>query len=105
MSISTLRSDFPFGIDERKNVIDRLPIPSGINGRESRVGGIGSMVVKAKSGELLVDPDGLYLSPGKDQPNFRVMAAQRLKSNGLRLVQCFWNTLMMLCKTGKQNNL
>ncbi len=66
---------------------------SGINGGESRVGGIGPMIVKAKSGELLIDPDGLYLCPGNGQPNFRVLAAQRLKSNGLRVVQCFRNTL------------
>ena len=44
MSISTLLSDFPLGIDERKSVIERLPVPSGINGGESRVGGIGPMM-------------------------------------------------------------
>ncbi len=66
ISISTLRSDFPLGIDERKSVLERLPMPSGINGGESRVGGIEPMIVKAKSGELLIDPDGLYLCPGKD---------------------------------------
>ena len=47
------------------------------------------MVVMAKSGELLIDPDGLYLQPSDQQPNFRVLSAQRLKMNGVRVVQCF----------------
>ena len=92
MSISTLRGDFPCGIDDRESTINDLPSPSGINGGQSRIGGIGPMVIMAKTGELVIDPAGLYLVPGKDQPNFRVMAAQRLKSNGVRLVGCFKNT-------------
>jgi hypothetical protein len=48
------------------------------------------MVIMAKTGQLLIDPGGLYLVPGKDQPNFRVMAAQRLKSNGVRLLLLFF---------------
>jgi hypothetical protein len=47
------------------------------------------MVVKAKSGEYLIDPDAVFLEPSKGQPNFRVMSTQRLKMNGVRLVQCF----------------
>ena len=50
------------------------------------------MIIKAKTGELLIDPGGIYLVPGEGQPNFRVLAAQRLKSNGVRLVGCFKNT-------------
>ncbi len=47
------------------------------------------MVIRAKIGEYLVDPDGVYLQGGKEQPNFRVMSTQRLKAHGVRLVQCF----------------
>ena len=50
------------------------------------------MIVRAKSGELIIDPDGLYLKPGKDQPNFRVISTQRLKANGVRVVGCFKGT-------------
>jgi hypothetical protein len=92
MSISTLRTDFPLGINESEELVSQLPTPSGINGGESKVAGMGPMIVRAKTGELIVDPDGLYLLPGKHQPNFRVMAGQRLKANGLRLVQCFNDT-------------
>ena len=50
------------------------------------------MVIQSKSGKYLIDPDGFYLSAGQNQPNFRVMSAQRLKSYGVRLVQCFKGT-------------
>jgi hypothetical protein len=63
-----------------------------INGGESKVGGTGPMTVRAKSGELIIDPDGLYLKPGKDQPNFRVISTQRLNTNGVWVVGCFKGT-------------
>jgi hypothetical protein len=91
-SAITLRADFPCGIDERESTLKDLPSPAGINGGQSRIGGIGPIIIRAKTGELLIDPGGLYLVPGEDQPNFRVLAAQRLKSNGVRLVGCFKNT-------------
>ena len=50
------------------------------------------MIVRAISGEYLIDPDGVYLAPGDKQPNFRVMSVQRLKMNGVRLVGCFNDT-------------
>jgi hypothetical protein len=46
------------------------------------------MVIMSKTGEMLIDPEGLYLVPGKGQPNFRVLSVQRLKSNGVRSVGC-----------------
>ncbi len=66
--------------------------------REKKLGslaapsGIGPMIIRAKTGEILIDPDGLYLKPGNDQPNFRVFSSQRLKMHGVRLVQCFKGT-------------
>ncbi len=47
------------------------------------------MIIKTKSGKYLMDPDGVYLSAGPNQPNFRVMSTQRLKSYAVRLVQCW----------------
>ena len=47
------------------------------------------MIVRAKTGEYLIDPDAVFLMNGEDQPNFRVMSTQRLKSHGVRTVGCF----------------
>jgi hypothetical protein len=92
MSISTLIEDFPLGVDSSEKAMASLPSPNGINGGESQVGGTGPMIVRAKSGEFIIDPDGLFLKPGKDQPNFRVISTQRLKTNGVRVVGCFKGT-------------
>ena len=89
ISISTMKSDFPLWIDESASAKASIASPSGINGGRSAIGGRGPMVVRAKSGEYLIDPDAVFLEPSKTQPNFRVMSTQRLKMNGLRLVQCF----------------
>jgi hypothetical protein len=89
ISISTMKSDFPLWIDESASAKASIASPSGINGGRSAIGGRGPMVVRAKSGEYLIDPDAVFLEPSKSQPNFRVMSTQRLKMNGLRLVQCF----------------
>ncbi len=40
----------------------------------------------------MIDPNGVYLKNFKGQPNFRVLAAQRLKSLGVRCVGCFNDT-------------
>ncbi len=92
MSISTMIEDFQLGVDSSERAMASLPARNGINGGESKVGGTGPMIVRAKSGELIIDPDGLFLKPGKDQPNFRVMSTQRLKTNGVRVVGCFKGT-------------
>ena len=88
ISISTLREDFIW-IDETPEAKSSMQSPAGINGGTSEVAGRGPMVIRAKTGEYLVDPDGVYLQGGKEQPNFRVMSTQRLKTHGVRLVQCF----------------
>ena len=89
MSISTVRADFPYCLDESEGARDSIEAPSGINGGASTIGGRGPMIIKTKSGKYLMDPDGVYLSAGPNQPNFRVLSAQRLKSYGVRTVQCF----------------
>ena len=89
ISISTIRSDFPLWIDDSDSAKDSIAAPAGINGGKSKVGGRGPMIVRAKTGEYLIDPDAVFLEPSKGQPNFRVISTQRLKMNGLRLVQCF----------------
>ena len=91
MSISTLRKDFIW-LKNDAATMRKLPSPAGISGGESSVGGVGPMVIRAKSGEYLFDPEALFLKPGAGQPNFRVLSAQRLKSNGVRLVQCYKGT-------------
>ena len=91
-TISTMIEDFPLGVDSSEKAMASLPSPNGINGGESKVGGTGPMIVRAKSGELIIDPDGLFLKPGKGQPNFRVISTQRLKTNGVRVVGCFKGT-------------
>ena len=88
LSISTLESDFAW-LDKSPESVDSLGAPSGISGGSSEIGGIGPMVVRALSGEYLIDPNGVYLKSSKGQPNFRVLATQRLKSLGVRCVECF----------------
>ena len=91
MSISTLRDDFIW-LDSSAETLSTLSAPSGINGGSSVIGGVGPMIVKAHSGEYLIDPYGVYLQASDKQPNFRVMATQRLKSCGVRIVGCFKDT-------------
>ena len=91
VSISTLRTDFAW-IDESTEAKQSINSPNGINGGESTVGGRGPMIIRAKSGEYLIDPDGVFLAGGVDQPNFRVMSTQRLKVHGVRTVGCFKGT-------------
>jgi len=50
------------------------------------------MLVRAKSGEYLLDPHGVFLAPGEGQPLFRVLAVQKFKTLGVRLVGCFEGT-------------
>ena len=92
MSISTLREDFPCCLNESEDARNSIEAPAGINGGQSSIGGRGPMLIKTKSGQYLMDPDGIYLSSGAGQPNFRVLSAQRLKSFGCRLVQCHKGT-------------
>jgi hypothetical protein len=49
-------------------------------------------VIRATTGEYLIDPDAVYLESAKEQPDFRVMAPQRLKSHGVRVVGCYKDT-------------
>jgi hypothetical protein len=91
MSISTLRSDFIW-LDSSPKTVSSASAPSGINGGTSVVGGIGPMMVRASTGEFLIDPYGVYLKGSNEQPDFRVLATQRLKSIGVRTVQCFKGT-------------
>ena len=92
ISISTLKSDFPLWIDESKTARESIAAPTGINGGTSRIGGRGPMVIRATTGEYLIDPDAVYLELTKEQPNFRVMATQRLKSHGVRVIGCYEDT-------------
>ena len=78
MSISTLREDFIW-VNNDADLISKLPTPSGINGGSAKVGGFGPMMVKSKAGFYLIDPEATFLEPSESQPNFRVMATQRLK--------------------------
>ena len=79
MSISTMRDDFPCCLDESVEAKSSIEAPAGINGGQSSIGGRGPMIVRTKSGQYLMDPDGIFLSSGAGQPNFRVLSAQRLK--------------------------
>ncbi len=91
ISISTMREDFAW-LDESKEAKESINSPSGINGGTSTIGGRGPMIVRAKTGEFLIDPDRVYFEGGNDQPNFRVLSTQRLKVHGVRLVGCFKGT-------------
>ena len=89
ISISTLKDDFLW-VDKSHKLMKELPAPAGINGGTSKVGGIGPMLVMAKTGEYFIDPEAMFVLPCDGQPDFRVMSTQRLKINGVRLVGC-WN--------------
>jgi hypothetical protein len=91
MSINTMIEDFPCGLDESEEA-KSCEAPSEINGGKSKVGGRGVMIIRTKSGKYLIDPEEILLMSGDDQPNFRVMSAQRLKAHGLRVVQCYNDT-------------
>jgi hypothetical protein len=58
MSISSLKSDFVW-LDESKEAKGSIQSPAGINGGTSKIAGRGPMVIRAKSGELLIDPDAV----------------------------------------------
>jgi hypothetical protein len=88
MSISTLEEDFIW-LDKSIEATSSLTTPSGINGGSSVIGGIGPMMVRAKTGEYIIDPNGVFLEGAAGQPNFRVMATQRLKTYGIRIVGCY----------------
>jgi hypothetical protein len=86
-----MREDFAW-LDDSKEAKDSINSPSGINGGTSTIGGRGSMIIRAKSGEFLIDPDEVYLEGGNGQPNFRVLSTQKLKVHGVRLVGCVKDT-------------
>jgi hypothetical protein len=94
ISISTMRTDFPLWVDESDSAKKSIAAPAGINEGSSTIGGRGPMVIRPKSGEYLIDPDAVFIEPSKGQPNFRVLSTQRLKINGLRLVQCYNGTMI-----------
>jgi len=91
MSISTLEDDFIW-LDKTPSTVNSLAAPAGINGGTSVIGGIGPMIIKAHSGEFIIDPNGVYLQGSEGQPNFRVLATQRLKALGVRVVGCYNGT-------------
>ncbi len=91
MSISTMIEDFPCGLDESEEARS-CEAPSGMNGGQSKVGGKGVMIIRTKSGKYLIDPEGILLLSGDDQPNFRVMSI--CKTN-----PTFWRHVMYIgCK-------
>ena len=86
-----MKSDFMW-LDTSTKATSSMPSPSGVGGGGSEIGGIGPMLVRAKSGEYLLDPHGVFLAPGEGQPLFRVLAVQKFKTLGVRLVGCFEGT-------------
>ena len=91
LTITCLRGDMLW-IDDSDEAIRSIPSLQGINGGSSIVGGVGPCLVRSKCGVYLIDPEAVYLTPTKDQPLFRVAAAQRFKAMGVRLVQCYNGT-------------
>ncbi len=69
MSISTLAEDFLW-LDKTPGTLSTLTAPAGINGGSSEIGGVGPMIVRAHSGEFLIDPNGFYLQGSENQPTF-----------------------------------
>ena len=90
-SISTKISDFPY-LDTSDAAKESVGI-RGIGGGNTKIGGRGPMTIKTKDIEgnyvLLVDPEGVYLEVGNDEPDFRVLGQQIMKKLGVRLVQCW----------------
>ena len=90
VSCSMDRDDFPLWLDTSADARGSIPAPSGIGGCSLTVGGIGPLLCRAKSGEYFVDPDGVFLVG--NGPKFRILAAQRFKAFGVRLVGCYEDT-------------
>ena len=90
VSCSMNRDDFPLWLDTSPEARGSIPAPSGIGGCGLTVGGIGPLLCRAKSGEYFLDPEGVFLIG--NGPKFRILAAQRFKAFGVRLVGCFEDT-------------
>jgi len=90
VSCSRLRGDFPLWLDTSPEACNSIPAPSGVGGGGLVVGGIGPLLCRAKSGEYFLDPEGVFLTG--DGPNFRILAVQRFKVFGVRLVGCYKDT-------------
>jgi hypothetical protein len=90
-SISTKLSDFPC-LDTSDAAKESVGI-RGVGGGNTKIGGRGPMTIKTKDIEgnyvLIVDPEGVYLEVGEDEPDFRVLGQQIIKKLGVRLAQCW----------------
>jgi len=94
MSTSTCPSDFLF-IDRSEHAKLSIEI-CGVGGNGTIVGGRGPMVVRVRNmcsePMLLVDPEGVFLLKQQNAPDFRILAQQRMKKFGCRLIQSFEGT-------------
>ena len=86
ISISTLREDFAW-TDESVEAKESIESPAGINGGTSVIGGRGPMIVRATTGELLVDPDAVYLEWKR---------STQLQSHGNTTVKDTWRKVRWL---------
>ena len=90
VSCSKIRGDFPLWLDTSDEANRSVPAPSGVGGGGLHVGGIGPLIVRAETGEFFLDPEGVFLVG--EGPDFRILAVQRFKAFGVRLVGCFNDT-------------
>jgi hypothetical protein len=94
VSASTRRSDF-ITLDTSQEACDSMDV-RGVGGGALRCGGRGPMIIQVLTSTgtpmLLIDPEGVFMIPRNNVPEFRLMGQQRLKSFGVRLVQCFNHT-------------
>ena len=89
LSVSTQVGDF-INLDTSQAAKDSVSI-RGVGGIDSTVGGRGILIVKAIDWEGLVvwviDPEGVYIESGDDDPAFRVLGREQWRKNGLRVVE------------------
>ena len=63
----------------------------GVGGVDSTVGGRGILIIKTTDWEgsqvWIIDPEGVYIESGDDDPAFRVLGREQWRKNGLRVVE------------------
>ena len=86
LSVSTQLGDF-INLDTSHAAKESVSI-RGVGGVDSTVGGRGILIIKTTDWEgsqvWIIDPEGVYIESGDDDPAFRVLGREQWRKNGLR---------------------
>jgi len=89
LSVSTQVGDF-INLDTSQAAKDSVSI-RGVGGIDSTVGGRGILIVKTVDWQgkdvWVIDPEGVYIESGAEDPAFRVLGREQWRKNGLRVIE------------------